>query len=219
MIEKIRKAFNKFLDVIFPFGVTCMFCGEEIDGKSENGLCKECSGKIAKVENQLAFYDYIAVYSACEYENLARKIILSAKDSDRPELIRIMALYIEEIYREKDFQCDFIAFVPSSKNNARKRGYDHMKICAQFLSDDLNAPVLKGLKCIGEKKDQTEVSTQERKANVKNKYVYEGESLKEKTVLLIDDIVTTGATLAECVSALKEAGAKRVVCVTFGRAA
>lgn len=213
-----RKAFNNFLDVIFPFGVTCLFCGEEIEENEKYGLCEDCRKKLNRVKESYAKYDGAEVYSSCRYEDATRSIILDAKDGDRPELTRVMAFYIAEVYSKENLGCDCIAYVPCSKKNYGKRGYDHMKICAGFLSDELGLPVLKGLKRIGGKRDQTEVSLRERHENVKGKFVYRGEKLDGKKVLLIDDIVTTGATLSECAAALASAQPASTVCVTFARA-
>ena len=213
-----RKAFNSFLDVIFPFGVACLFCGDEIEGNGKYGLCEECRKKLNWVSESYAKYDGAEVYSSCRYEDVARSIIIDAKDGDRPELTRVMALCMSEAYRKENLGCDYIAYVPCSRRNYGRRGYDHMKICAGFLSDELGLPVLKGLKRVGGKKDQTEVSLTERRGNVKGNFVYRGEKLNEKKILLIDDIVTTGATLSECAAALASAQPASTVCLTFARA-
>ena len=93
-----------------------------------------------------------------------------------------------------------------------------MKKCAYFLSDEIGLPVINGLKRTGKDKDQTEVAHEERYMNVMGKFIYEGESLRGKRVLLIDDVVTSGATLTSCLAALSEANPLKTVCITFAKA-
>lgn len=218
MNNNLRRMTNKILDALFPFGVTCLMCGKEIVGKAHNGLCKDCANELSADVNSRANYKYAEIYYACDYKNKARAMVLGAKDGDRPELTRVMALYIAETYIRNNIGCDVIAYVPCSKKNLRKRGFDHMKKCAYFLSDEIGLPVINGLKRTGKDKDQTEVAHEERYMNVMGKFIYDGESLRGKRVLLIDDVVTSGATLTSCLAALSEANPLKTVCITFAKA-
>lgn len=214
----IKKSFNSFLDAIFPTGVTCLYCGKETDS-DVNGLCYECASALRQNGKFGEEYDEVTVYSAFLYDGLARKIILKAKDSDSPHLTRTMAKYVAELYKIVGKKCDLIVYVPCSGKNLRKRGYDHMKNTAKFLSDETGVPTVKALKRTGKSKDQTEVRNEERKRNVENAFIgINAEKIKGKTVLIIDDVVTTGATLNACAKVLRKAQPKEVVCFTFAKA-
>lgn len=217
-MKGIKNFFNVILDAVFPTGVTCLYCGEEITD-DVNGLCVNCAEALKQNENFEAKYDETTVYSAFGYDGIARKIILRAKDSGEPYLTRPMAKYIAELYKIVGKKCDVIAFVPCSKKNLRKRGYDHMRHTASYLSDELDLPTVNALKRVGRTHDQTEVKNEDRKINVENVFVCkEKEKLQGKTVLLVDDVVTTGATLDACVAALATANPEEIVCFTFVRA-
>lgn len=217
-MKGIKRVIDAVLDSLFPTGVTCLYCDKEINDDI-NGLCFECASAMEQNEKFDASYGERTIYSAFSYNGLARKIILRAKDSDAPHLTRPMAKYIAELYKIIGKGCDCIAYVPCSKSNLRKRGYDHMKHTATFLSEELELPVANALKRVGKAHDQTDVNIEDRKRNVENAFVCDKkEKIIGKRVLLIDDLVTTGATMNACAAALSQANPKEILCFTFARA-
>ena len=109
--------------------------------------------------------------------------------------------------------CDInLCSVPDklSKNTGDKFAVVRNEICKTLRIKDITPR----FKCIRDYTDQKSVSGYDRAANVKNAFSYDG-SLKDKTILLIDDIVTTGATMSECVKVLKEKGAKNVIGISL----
>ena len=108
-----------------------------------------------------------------------------------------------ETARQTGQSFDGVAWVPMTKAKKRKRGYDQSELLAREAAKTLGLPCLPLL----EKRKETE--TQHQLSNVKNSYEARPEA-RGKALLLVDDIVTTGATLRECAKALYEAGAARV---------
>ena len=94
-----------------------------------------------------------------------------------------------------------------------ERGFNQTEVVAKAMSDMLEVPVLNALKCVKYVRSQHELSEKQRLENVKNMYVAT-KNLRGKSVLLVDDIKTTGATLNECTLQLLSAGADCVYCVT-----
>lgn len=110
---------------------------------------------------------------------------------------------------------DGIVFVPMTKREEFARGYNQSKLLADALGKRLNIPVYDILKKIYETKPQKELTSMERTGNVFGVFDITVPSVKDKTFLLVDDVMTTGSTADECAKILKIYGAKRVVCITL----
>lgn len=178
----------------------CKYCGRE------RMFCL-CNGK------DFFFKRNVAVF---RYEEGAQKIVKRYKFGKVTQLAvyisRRMSMMIYDEY--KDIKFDVICFVPSSVIRKIKRGFNPAGLIAQKISKELNVPLKPYVKRkigLGQQKSR---SYTQRIENVKNKF-YVKEDLTGKTVLLIDDVITTGATLNECSRALNNAGSKNVYCATF----
>ncbi len=108
---------------------------------------------------------------------------------------------------------DGIAFVPLTRRRERERGYNQAALLAERIAEELGLPLLDVLVKNRENKIQHDLRFAERLANVRDVYACTAD-MTGRTVLLVDDIKTTGATLNACAAALKEAGARRVFCVS-----
>lgn len=106
-----------------------------------------------------------------------------------------------------------ICYVPLSKKRRRERGYNQAELLAEEIAGILECPVAHSLHKVRENKVQHELRFSDRQENVRNVYVCDGD-FTGQTLLLVDDIKTTGSTLNACAKLLKEAGAKKVVCLT-----
>jgi ComF family protein len=119
---------------------------------------------------------------------------------------------------------DFIVPVPLHPRRLRWRGFNQSLLLAEKIAEELIPPlkirVLNALKRQKYNRPQVEISNySERFENVKDVFSLGGDSpeVRSKTILLVDDIATTGATLEKCAKALKEAGAKKVFAVVVAR--
>lgn len=104
---------------------------------------------------------------------------------------------------------DGVAWVPMGREGKRKRGYDQSQLLARSVARSLRIPCLPLLQKVRETQTQHELSRREREKNVKNAYQSDDRA-RGRSLLLVDDIVTTGATLTACAQALYSAGALRV---------
>ncbi|MCL2312917.1 MAG: hypothetical protein FWC41_10620 [Firmicutes bacterium] len=119
-----------------------------------------------------------------------------------------MASTVKSCFKYEKF--DYVTYVPMYKDNSKS--YNQSEILAKKVSKILQFPFEICLKKTKKNKVQRGLNFQERQLNVKG--VYKSvKSLKNKKILLCDDVVTTGATLSECVKELSKSGAK-VICVT-----
>ena len=116
-----------------------------------------------------------------------------------------------------DVKFDVITCVPQTKKKRRKRGYNQSALLAKQISHELSVPFNELLLFkTRETADQHDLRGKDRLKNLKNAFAAENEdAVKDKTILLCDDIKTTGATLNECRKTLLKAGAKAVCCATI----
>ena len=113
---------------------------------------------------------------------------------------------------------DKIAFVPLSKGGVYKRGFNQSEILALNLSKEFSIPVAKILEKTRRTHRQNELARDERLSNLAGAFrIKSNTSINGLTILLIDDVMTTGATLSECAGTLKASGAKEVRCFTLAR--
>lgn len=237
-VEFLKKAYASFLDAMFPTGYKCLGCGREL--KSElhaRALCDECTeslpfktGKLCSVcgagifvgtlcrHCSCALPEYDKAYAPFFYEGLARKFVLDLKSRGREYIADYMAEYMYMYYSSLGIESDAVVNVPSTQKTLKRRGFDHTALIAEAFAARADIPFSPLLKRISHKKDQTELSYSERFASVRGAFgIADALGVADKTILLIDDVLTTGATASECAAVLKAAGAKRVNVLTFAR--
>lgn len=107
---------------------------------------------------------------------------------------------------------DILTFVATGKKRKRKRGYDHVELLARFVARELNVSLTYAVKKVRDTPPQSSLTDASmRRANVLGAYqVIDPQAIDGKRVLLLDDIITTGATASECARILLVAGAKEV---------
>ena len=214
-----KKILDKILDLIYPN--KCVLCNQEIV-KRKDYLCKECSTTLNL--NGKSFYIEsgenrgIKCLSAFEYTGNIKSAIWRFKFKGYKNysefFANIMSKEIQSIF--KDIKFDFICFVPLRKERKRNRGYNQSQCVAEGISIKTNIPCKDALVKIKNNHVQHELDLASRRENVKGVYeVSKNCNVKGKTILLCDDIVTSGNTLSECAKILLEAGAHKVYCVTI----
>lgn len=206
-------------EALFPR--RCMLCGQFL-AENETDLCHQCFSdapiypfgplnpdKSGKINTQ--FLDsFTAVWY---YEEDVRRSILRYKFRRgvflAPRFGRMVAMKL--LQQERD-QVDILTWVPVSSIRRFQRGYDQCQLLAQRVGTELNMPAVCTLRKIRNTPPQSGLSSaSQRKANILGAYrVKRGTDLRGKTVLLLDDIFTTGSTMNECARVLLMAGAKEV---------
>lgn len=221
-----------FLDIIFPKASYCTVCKRTLID-NQNFICSGCLTQIKFINHQCricgqiidsfpckncysfkVFYD--EMYSVCLYEGLARDMILRLKYKDDRDISITMACLICDILNKSNVYYDFITYVPSSRVRDRKRGYNHSKLIATEVSNITGKPVKDILMRIKDTKPQVLFDGDARWYNVRDVFKCK-ELVDNKVVLLVDDVVTTGATASYCAKALKEKGAEKVIIASFAK--
>ncbi|HEX9911635.1 MAG TPA: ComF family protein [candidate division Zixibacteria bacterium] len=149
-----------------------------------------------------------------DYQTLLHHFKYKRKISLGKELgKRLGELLIQDKFL-KDY--DYLLPVPLHRSKERERGYNQSKILAEEISELTFLPLLdKVLMRKKNTRDQTNLNAEERERNVRGAFIVRDKLvLKGKRIILVDDVMTTGATLKECSRVLKEAGVKEVAGAT-----
>ena len=232
-MRNLRKALIFLLDeiiflckemekLIFP--PCCLICGK----LTNKNLCKECEKElykkaIFKIENnenkELYFEKHIYIFL---YKDKIRNLILDYKFNDKSYLYKIFS---EIIIKNKKIcgilkKYDIIIPVPIHKKRKKQRGYNQSELIAKEIASNLE-----GLECkcsvvekIKHTLPQSSLSKEQRKQNVQNVYkVINKEKIKNKKIILFDDIYTTGSTVNAIAKILKENGASQILILTIAK--
>lgn len=218
-----KKLKNDFLDLIFPrFCVGCGLEGAWLCNKckkdiievlaqicpdcgrlSQNGrYCPRCrKGKSLKGIIVAAYYE----------EGAIREVVHNFKYNSVTELSDILARLLINAYKKANLKIDLITFAPLHPKRLAQRGYNQAEILAQKLSLKTGTELKNLLKKTRSTKRQVEMSGKNRRKNLIGAFVLNGkQNIKNKKILIVDDITTTGATLNECALVLKNKGAKEI---------
>lgn len=212
------KLWNRFLDVLYPRGITCDVCGGELTDGDDRflSLCPYCYGHMEVDKSGPTSVAECDVYSLFKYESV-RDLILRCKDGGCPYLATTIGRLLYRFYVEKGLSADAVCYIPCGKKAYSRRGYDHMELVAKEFSAQSGLPLLRALERVKETSDQTEVDASERYDNVRGSFVCK-EDLSGKNVLLLDDLITTGATLSAAIHAINDSSFCFVRGLTLGKA-
>ena len=210
--------FSSILDVLFP--PRCVFCGKFLKNGPAD-VCPACKDMLprlsgAQAETKGEFFEVCV--SALRYEGNVRKAIHRYKFRGAAGYAdcfgKLLAQCITESLRGR---YDIITWVPLSGERLKKRGYDQAFLLAQAAALALDDIAVETLSRDHDAQAQSSLSgSAERRANIMGAYsVPDPELIRDKRILIVDDVVTTGATLSECARTLLTAGAEEVVCAAL----
>ena len=201
------KIFNKILTVLFP--QKCLGC------KKENEiLCPDCLLKINRPDTPFLK----GVHIAANYQDMVlKKALWMLKYQGVKQLAKPLAQLIKErIWKKLETENWLVVPVPLSKKKLRRRGYNQAELIAKELSDNICADVL--FKKFHTKSQVEVKDREERLANIVGSFeVRSPRAIRGEKIILIDDVLTTGATMREAKKVLKQAGAKKVAGVVVAR--
>lgn len=207
----MNQILTKMMECFFP--PRCVFCDCVLP--SGQIICKHCSETVFESfwqQNFLIQAKYLFPCTALyDYTKEVRSALIRFKFQDETILKEYFGKKLAERMKEISFQPDFITAVPISKKRKRQRGYNQSELLARELSKNLEVPYRELLSKVRDNVPQHELSEEDRLENVKDVYyTTNDEEILEKRILLVDDILTTGATMCSAGQALFCAGAKDV---------
>jgi len=212
MVSPIKTIFEDFISLVYPR--LCLACMKRAPVRNEQ-LCMDCQLNLPYTDLHLhqdnLFTDRLwgrfPLHTATAQllmikGGLTENIIYNIKYKDATELAESLGQdYGRQLIKSPLYQdVDVIVPVPIHKSKLRSRGYNQSAMYGHGLSTAMKIPMLENaLVKLRDTKSQTRKSRMQRLSNVENQYaVQQAEALKGKHVLLVDDVMTTGATLESC---------------------
>jgi competence protein ComFC len=194
--------------------IRCGRCGQFVGpGALVGGGCWEC-------ERQR--WSFAAALGAVPYGEVARDMVHRFKYGRQDYLARLMGALMAEVARRERLEvlCDRVLWVPLHWRRRLVRGYDQAELLATEVGRRLALPSAgRALVRRRHTAPQAGLRPASRRQNVAGSFlVTRAKKVRGRTVLLVDDVFTTGATAEACSRALVDAGARRVFILTFGRA-
>ncbi|MBR4998281.1 MAG: ComF family protein [Clostridia bacterium] len=238
MKQKIKDFGNKILDLIYPKNIKCMFCMDELNQNSYNCTCENCLEILPFIknpcercgsqmnENQKGVcmkckkrnYNFERAKSVFEYNATPKIVVHGLKYGGKKYLAEYMVKYLLDVYSTWNIVADIVTCVPTFSLKAKGRDYNHSQVLAEIFANELKLPFYDLVTKRVDTSSQTSLNTRERMENMKDSFAFKHEFkdlIKGKSILIIDDVITTGATTNEISKILKESGAKACFVLTF----
>lgn len=220
---------KELIDEIFPPAITCDICGREtFDG---NNLCPECAktvtfndgetcpicGRKTNVsevcmECKAHSPSYDRAVSALVYKDGGVALVLKFKRGGA-----YLKDYFAGLLAPKCAQfavADGVCFVPMTKKAENRRGYNQAELLAKELAARLDLPLLNVLEKVKDTTEQKSLTRRERESNIKGSFSARKTDVNGRSFILVDDVMTTGATVEEAARILKRKGAEHVYVAT-----
>jgi len=214
MTDFIDKLKNSVKAILFP--VRCPYC-ETVIHKTEYA-CEDCKKKFpspAIIKYAVGGYKCTSPFP---YDGIFKKAVKRFKFGNKggyaKQLAFPMVQSILESYPGVDF--DLITCVPMHKKRLAQRGYNQAELLARECAKIMNIPYCDTLEKFKENREQHSIKASERAKNVKGVYrIIDKELVRDKNILIIDDIITTGNTLGECAKILMKKGCRSAECAVL----
>ena len=187
---------------------TCFICLKE---KTKDLICCYCKNKMKKVDEKIYIDNGVYANYIYEYDGILKDIIGEYKFKNKRYFSKVFSKIIIDYINTKNIEFDYILYVPSDKERIKQRGFDHLKLICKYLKKEKNIEIIETLEKIKNTKMQHFLKRKDRAKNLKGAFKLKNkEILKDKKLLIIDDIVTTGETLKEINNILKKSNIKNI---------
>lgn len=212
------KLFYRLFQLLFP--PKCVLCGKLLEVE-ETDLCHSCRQDTPDFPDSKLKLPYLAHWTSLwYYEGNVRKSILRFKFYGQRSFAEVYGKLLAMKLLSQEVSFDILSWVPISRLRKWRRGYDQVQLIAEAVGRELGISPTPVLVKTRNNRPQSRVGiAAKRRANVLGVYrTDKGALVKGKRILLLDDIITTGATAGECARVLLTAGAKEVSCATVAAA-
>lgn len=185
----------------------CPVCGEP--GNTME-VCEDC---------QTIPPDFDNLRSHTLFTGPIREALHHLKYNNDIGLGEVLAHYLVETFQQQKWDADIVTAVPLSKRRLRSRGYNQAEELARPFAAMIHKPYMGNIvKRVVDTRSQIDLSAEERRENVYGAFYANSMFIKAKSVIIIDDVSTTGSTISECARALRKAGAREIHAITLARA-
>lgn len=236
--EKLKEFFLKlakgFEDALYPLDCTCDVCGAELVGETRVRLCSKCVDTLPFVGEHICQYcgmplkdesdycnrcqyskhEFIKNRSPLVYDGDVKKMVYALKYNKKKYIAQTLGALMSDAFLKHNMSADIIVYVPMTQQEEKKRGFNQSELLALEVGKRLDLPVLPALVKIKSTSEQKGLKGKDRATNLEGAFACVFEQVKNRRILLIDDIFTTGATANECTKVLLKAKARDVSVLT-----
>ena len=222
--NNLKEIIKILVNYIYPRNITCIICDNPIKLTNSYSLCKNCYKELHFIldgcnkcgkpivnfnlereslitcnycYNKTFYFDKVT--SCIAYDDLSKKLILDYKYSNKTYLCKYIAFFMKEKFLLEGIKADYILYVPLHKKRLKKRGFNQSERIARKLSELIDIPVLDCITRVKNTKKLYKMDKKHREKELINGFKVKDDIylIKNKDVILIDDIFTTGATVNE----------------------
>lgn len=229
---KFTKIKNYLLNLIYPKNIKCIFCNDELNQNEINNTCESCFPSLPFVknpcekcgcemnENQVGVclkckrnnFNFEKAISVFVYENELVKVIHGIKYKGKKYLIKPLTKFMLEKFATSNIFVDIVTNIPMHPTKIKERGYNQSLEFAKIFAKEANINHIELCNKTTNTTSQTSLNILERLENVKDSFSLKDNMkriIKDKSILIIDDVLTTGATTSELAAILLKAGASK----------
>lgn len=210
----MRNLKRLILHLFFPN--RCPVCGEIIGANAE--FCTACPEKFTIYQENFRIEGADGYFASFEYNEAISPAIMLLKDGTCGNAAYTLGRSLARTVKVSDIseKIDIIIPVPMHNKDKLKRGYNQAELIAREISAELNLQLYpKAVIKTGKTQQQKNLTAKERAGNLKGVFaVKDSELIRGKSVLIIDDVCTTGSTFNELTKLLKSAGATHIYCAS-----
>jgi ComF family protein len=206
------------LDCLLP--PTCAVCLQVTAGPGGEAVCRDCQRRLGPAPVPFRIGE-LEVRAAFEHRGAGRALIHALKYGGRRDVAGVISGSALAGFEQYGWPgCELLVPVPLHPRRQRRRGYNQSHVLARALGELLGLEVIDGLRRVRSTISQTRLSATERHENLREAFApgRRADIFRGRSVLLVDDVVTTGATLLEAARVLRRTGAQRIVGQVAARA-
>lgn len=229
----MKKLIKSIHNLFFKENLTCNACGREVF--NDEYFCPDCKKSLESLYGayicqtcgrrtpqpmescftckggwQISF-----ARSPFIYDGIVVELIHNYKYKGKRYIANSFLPYLLRTYFENKFDCDAVTFVPCNNDRLFERGFNNSKFLAEIFAKKVDLPLIAPLFKKEDFKNQVGLTAKERAKNIVNSFGFlDKKCVKGKSILLVDDVLTTGATSGEIAKMLLSAGAKKVSLLT-----
>lgn len=237
LIKKLSNFIHGLLSLIFPFN--CPICHSKLESKNKNYICIKCWKEIKLIKGDICSkcgrLSALSICSLCKknqyyfnraraagiYEGALREYIHMFKYKKKTYLAEPLGKLLSDMIENDEIlnKSDLLIPIPLDTRRYREREFNQAYLLADVASRRVSIPVsTENLRRTRVTLPQTGLNRKQREKNVKNIFqVNNAEEFKDKNIIVIDDVFTTGATVNACAKALRKSGSGTVNVVTVAR--
>lgn len=236
----LRLISDRVLDLVYPS--LCVYCGKSLLWQDNNILCSDCSGLLNRIDKTSCWFcstplgkysqrqkecsecrgnklRFTRVVAACSYNDVARELIHAYKFGNMKYVYRLIADYMYDkfIQEYSETHFNYILPVPLHRKKLCERGYNQSALIASVLAEKTGLTFSEDILLRQRYTlSQSMLSSEDRKKNLTGAFDV-SKPLNNASILLVDDVFTTGSTISECADTLRSYGAGRVYAIVFAR--